>query len=319
MVYADSFESLPRPPPPADADYSPPDISPDDSSETRGRVRNKLQRLPTFIERQEAWQRKTWNQYGGSSSKANTNSAAMSAADSVASIAESWPLHDQNDQDQEQLRRYWRSRSQEDALSFRSTGDALAIPPPPHYASSSAVSTSSNCNGNIKCGNGSTANPAIYWHDWLPPPAALIDCGCGLCRLSVSMNKAPLSTSKSSTGTAKSSVHRHPHQKTTRGDLPVHPPPVPPQKDQEEEQEEVSMMTKTSSLLRNKVLRLTIASLSLLFSSIVWSRRLLFFFFIFYKTTFDFIFYDDINESRVCLACPGKTRQGMNDCVGTKE
>ena len=231
MIYADSFESLPRPPPPADADYSPPDISPDDSSETRGRVRNKLQRLPTFIERQEAWQRKTWNQYGSSISSRRKSSAISSStttAGSVVSIAEASPeladwhganllsaagLSDaqilQNEQ-AEQLRRYWRSRSEEDATLSRSTTGA-GLSPLPQYLNGA---TRHNTN-NVKGGG---SNPAIFWHDWMPPPDSLINCGCGLCRISVSMNQGPLS-SKSNAQTQRKPPTR---------DLPVHPPPLPP-------------------------------------------------------------------------------------------
>lgn len=125
-----SFESLARPPPPADAHYSPPDISPDDSSETqrgsgRGRPvrRNKLQRLPTFIQRQEAWH-----------AVVNKRRQLRHAEPGSWASSGSTPEPD------------------EEAVGERR---------------------------------------AVYWHDWLPPPAALLDCGCGLCRVTASMSAGP--------------------------------------------------------------------------------------------------------------------------------
>lgn len=156
LPYCDSFESLPRPPPPADADYSPPDVSPD-SSENRtggndgggGRIRQKLQRLPTFIQRQEAWQRK--NHYAKRLSIPEATRAAPSS-----SSPEPW-LNG------------WRSRDDdEDGADDYHSG----IQRQPQIPMT-------------------TNHPAVYWHDWLPPPADLLDCGCGLCRLTAAMNSRP--------------------------------------------------------------------------------------------------------------------------------
>lgn len=199
LVYCDSFESLPRPPPPADADYSPPDISPDDSSEThrgdrengpgagKNRVRVKLQRLPTFIQRQEAWQRKPWNQRAQQQQHqlkvfSCSSSAIIPEADSPqppasghnwrsrTSDQEEEEVDEEEDDDDDDLSRA------PDLIRHRS---AVAV-------TARAGAAALGIKRSMPTGN---SNPdPVYWHDWLPPPAALLDCGCGLCRVTASMN-----------------------------------------------------------------------------------------------------------------------------------
>lgn len=155
LPYCDSFESLPRPPPPADADYSPPDISPD-SSENNNRgllghhgrlVRNKLQRLPTFIQRQEAWQR-TWRR-------------PPEVLGSSSSPERGWLSREDEDDDDDDL-------SRDSSYVIHQPGSFMTTYSHHHFN-----------------------QPAVYWHDWLPPPADLLDCGCGLCRLTAAINSRP--------------------------------------------------------------------------------------------------------------------------------
>ena len=205
LVYCDSFESLPRPPPPADADYSPPDISPDDSSEThrgentnnrvgagKNRVRVKLQRLPTFIQRQEAWQRKPWNQKAQqqqqqlkvfSTSGGGTRITKSESPEQLAG-GQNWRRsHASIDQEEEEVDEE-EEEEEEDDDDDLSRGPHLI-----HHRAAAGVSQSSR--GGIKrsmpTNNNNNPDP-VYWHDWLPPPAALLDCGCGLCRITASMN-----------------------------------------------------------------------------------------------------------------------------------
>ena len=186
LVYCDSFESLPRPPPPADADYSPPDISPDDSSETHrgGRVRLKLQRLPTFIQRQEAWQRKPWNQKQQQQQKVFS---AMIPEASPEPGGHNWRSH--SSQEEEEVD----EEEEEDDLSrgpghtTTTVGGGVSLI---HHraAVASARGAPGGGRGTKGVTSGSNAADPVYWHDWLPPPAALLDCGCGLCRITASMN-----------------------------------------------------------------------------------------------------------------------------------
>ncbi len=161
----DSFESLPRPPPPADADYSPPDISPDSSENKNGgnhrhnsnglggKIRNKLQRLPTFIQRQEAWQRKTLNSKRFPVIQDHHNIISSASPSSP----EPWLVKSNNG---------WRYSGHDEECYDGGEDLRQYIPM-------------------------TTNHPAVYWHDWLPPPADLLDCGCGLCRLTAAMNSRP--------------------------------------------------------------------------------------------------------------------------------
>jgi hypothetical protein len=215
LVYCDSFESLPRPPPPADADYSPPDISPDDSSEThrgdrennnnnnnrrvgagKNRVRVKLQRLPTFIQRQEAWQRKPWNQKAQQQQQQLQlkvfSSSGMIPEDESPEQKQgggpNWRRSHALSVDQEEEEVDEEEEEEEDDEDDLSRGPGLI-----HHRAAAGVSARGG--GGIKrsipaAGNNSNNNNPnpVYWHDWLPPPAALLDCGCGLCRITASMN-----------------------------------------------------------------------------------------------------------------------------------
>ncbi|KAI9565381.1 hypothetical protein GHT06_009173 [Daphnia sinensis] len=201
LVYCDSFESLPRPPPPADADYSPPDISPDDSSEThrgdrenrtggagKNRVRVKLQRLPTFIQRQEAWQRKPWNQRAQQQQHqlkvfSSSSSGMIPEADSpepAMASGHNWRSRTTSDQEEEEV-----DEEEEDD----DDDDLSRAPDLIHHRSTVAVTARGGGVGIKRSMPAGNNNPdPVYWHDWLPPPAALLDCGCGLCRVTASMN-----------------------------------------------------------------------------------------------------------------------------------
>ena len=159
LWYCDSFESLPlsdRPPPPADADYSPPDISPDDSSE-RGQVRYRrtTHRHLTTLQRHNESNRKASSNKHLASSASRYTAPTISETSPSEATAKSlpWRLSDV------QLHR---AKSQDGDLS-RDPSALLLVP-------SSAASAT---------------NPPIYLHDWLPPPPNLVDCGCRLCQHTV--------------------------------------------------------------------------------------------------------------------------------------
>ena len=191
LVYCDSFESLPRPPPPADADYSPPDISPDDSSETHrggGRIRLKLQRLPTFIQRQEAWQRKPWNQKQQQQPKTFSGSIAETSPEpSSVGAGQSWARSHSSQEEEEEVDE---EDEEEDDLSrglkqqpTHLVGGGGLI----HRRVAQPTRGATAGSSRVKASSVQHSDP-VYWHDWLPPPAALLDCGCGLCRITATMN-----------------------------------------------------------------------------------------------------------------------------------